>query len=78
MQVRLADNSDCRRRLFRLEGQSTCVAYPRGIPTEIMEGRVDHTEPYPGDGGFRFVMSGAFGEVRRSVPVFAQERSGRR
>jgi hypothetical protein len=28
-----------------------CAAYPKGIPDEIIEGKVDHTEPYKGDGG---------------------------
>ena len=74
----LAEKSQCRRCLFRLEGKSTCVAYPKGIPTEIIRGQVDHTEPYPGDGGFRFLlMSGAFGGARRSVLAVDQEQYDR-
>jgi hypothetical protein len=69
-----AQTSQCRRCLYRLAGTSTCVAFPRGIPIEIIEGHVDHTEPYPGDGGFRFVMSGAFDGARRSG--LAGERRG--
>jgi len=33
-----------------------CKAYPtgRGIPQEILEGKVDHTKPYKGDDGIVF------------------------
>ena len=33
---------------------STCDAFPDKIPQEIFDGTVDHTEPYPGDGGIQF------------------------
>ncbi len=46
--------SECERCLFRLRDKLACVAFPRGIPVEIADGQVDHTHPYPGDGGFRF------------------------
>lgn len=32
----------------------TCLAYPDGIPQEILFGDVDHREPYEGDGGITF------------------------
>jgi len=32
----------------------TCKAYPRGIPEEILEGKIDHDKPYPGDHGIQF------------------------
>jgi len=31
-----------------------CYAFPTGIPQEILDGKNDHTEPYPGDDGFLY------------------------
>ncbi len=44
----------CERCLLRLVDRSACVAFPNGIPADIFDGRFDHTQPYPDDGGFRF------------------------
>ena len=33
---------------------NTCLAYPEGIPIEIMTGEVDHKQPYAGDNGIRW------------------------
>jgi hypothetical protein len=45
----------CDHCIYRLNDKPACVAFPWGIPPDILEGRFDHTNPYPGDGGFRFV-----------------------
>lgn len=44
----------CDRCIYRLQGRADCVAFPWGIPAEILDGRFNHQQPYPGDGGFRF------------------------
>lgn len=31
-----------------------CRAFPDGIPEAILETRVDHRQPFRGDGGFRY------------------------
>ena len=31
-----------------------CYALPEGIPSEIMEGKFDHRNRYPGDAGIRW------------------------
>ena len=31
-----------------------CKAFPQGIPEELLEGKWDHTEPYPGDNGILY------------------------
>jgi len=34
--------------------ESTCEAFPKGIPFEILQDRVRHDTPYPGDHGIHF------------------------
>jgi len=35
-------------------GWKSCIAFPDGIPDKIWTGKVDHTKPYPDDGGIKF------------------------
>lgn len=33
-----------------------CLAFPAGIPPEIIDGRKDHSKPIKGDHGLRFEL----------------------
>jgi hypothetical protein len=48
-------SSQCARCIFKMAGKHVCVAFPRGIPADIIGGRFDHSQPHEGDGGIRFV-----------------------
>lgn len=45
----------CKRLRRSLDGPS-CSAFPEGIPEQIIVGGFDHRQPFPGDGGQRFVQ----------------------
>lgn len=52
---------DCR----HYTGLATCDAFPDKIPQEIINGTIDHTKPYPGDGGITFeVLDGELTPVQ--------------
>jgi len=40
---------------IRRDSYQTCNAFPKGIPNKIFTGKYDHTKPYKGDNGIRFV-----------------------
>ncbi len=40
-------------RYLHSDGMS-CMAYPDGIPEDILIGKIDHTEPQPDDNGIQF------------------------
>jgi len=35
-------------------GVGKCEAFPKGIPEEIISGKVSHTKPYEGDRGIQY------------------------
>lgn len=56
-------------------GLYTCMAYPTGIPDEILSGKDDHTESRGDDDGFTFELSELPGERLVVVP---EQTRGRR
>jgi hypothetical protein len=51
LEVHKVQCNDC---VHLKRGTATCDAFPDRIPDDILLGRHDHTEPYPGDHGIRF------------------------
>lgn len=59
---------------------ATCSAFPDGIPDAILVGGYDHRNPFPGDGGARFVRdpdkalpSGFEEDAKPRDPVYLAE-----
>lgn len=66
----------CKRLRSDYRRGQVCSAFPEGIPAEILAG-FDHRQPFPGDGGVRFVRDpdkplppGAAEHVEPQQPVF--------
>jgi len=64
-ETRAVETAQCQRCMFWLGGSTRCVAFPRGIPRDIADGRFDHTRSYPGDGDIRFLPRRRYGESAR-------------
>jgi len=62
-----SSSKQCTSCLFKMAGKPVCVAFPRGIPADIIAGRFDHIQPHEGDGGIRFVPLRRRSTERRSV-----------
>lgn len=67
----------CKRLRSDFEKGPVCAAFPDGIPKAIIRDGFDHRQPYPGDGGARFVHdedkplpSGYAEEATEQEPVF--------
>jgi hypothetical protein len=47
--------AQCDRCVFAFANANGCAAFPNGIPAEIADGKFDHSKPYLGDSGIRFI-----------------------
>ncbi len=46
--------SECKHLLDSLARRCRAFDDEKGIPVKIWQGRISHTEPYPGDNGYHF------------------------
>jgi len=47
----------------------TCKAYPKGIPEEILEGKIDHDKPYLADHGIQFEKKREPKKRQEAIPL---------
>lgn len=52
------------------DGRLTCLAFPDGIPNELLAEGADHRVEFEGDGGVRFVPEDDSEETRRHIESF--------
>ncbi len=47
--------ADCKHLMsVKMNGKSVCPAFPKGIPDDVLWGRIDHTIPIENDNGIQF------------------------
>ncbi len=46
--------SECINCRHSFVGKAGCAAFPDGIPMAILDGKIMHRAPYPGDNGIQF------------------------
>jgi len=44
----------CNRCIHVSEDGQSCKAFPKGIPADILSGKIDHHKPYSGDYGIQY------------------------
>lgn len=49
-----------------------CSAFPKGIPTKIMNNEVDHKHPYPGDRNIHWEQSADTLESLGAIDLFTE------
>jgi hypothetical protein len=45
---------DCKHFNWKDKEKNSCLAFPDGIPKEILISKVTHDKPYPGDRGIQY------------------------
>lgn len=53
-----------------------CVAFPKGIPEEVLAGKNLHTKPIPDDGGIQYEKNSMTGAAARTLDKEAMRRYG--
>lgn len=53
-----------------------CLAFPLGIPDEILDGSVDHRKPRPDDGGIQFEEKPNLDETGKKLLNLALQQFG--
>jgi len=56
MMIKIPQCMRCKHLLPKINHPSdiTCLAFPEGIPPEVLWNKFSHKQPYPGDNGIQF------------------------